>query len=95
MNHLCYKDNRSLFTNLIKYRGLYLIDAIITLLPTSTAYATPTRFFETSVYNKVWHQRLLHCDIEPGNHLPTAVDGVKVVKMDRGRTPYGVPFCKP
>ena len=26
--------------------------------------------------------------------LPTAVDGVKVVKTDRGRTPYGVLLYK-
>src|SRR6266704_3407606 len=29
------------------------------------------------------------------DYLPTAADGVKVVKMDKGRTPYGVPFCEP
>ena len=28
------------------------------------------------------------------NHLPTTADGVKVVKMDKGRTPYGVPLYK-
>jgi hypothetical protein len=28
------------------------------------------------------------------NYLLTAVDGVKVVKMDRGRTPYGILLCK-
>jgi hypothetical protein len=28
------------------------------------------------------------------NYLPTAADRVKVVKTDRGRTPYGVPLCK-
>ena len=28
-------------------------------------------------------------------HLPTAVDRVKVVKTDRGRTPYSVLLCKP
>ena len=27
-------------------------------------------------------------------YLPTVVDGVKVVKTDRGRTPYGVPLCE-
>jgi len=39
----------------MKYGGLYLIDAIATLPPTSTAYATSTRFFKTLAYNKVWH----------------------------------------
>ena len=29
------------------------------------------------------------------NYLLTAVNRVKVVKTDRGRTPYGVPLCKP
>jgi len=29
------------------------------------------------------------------DHLPTAADRVKVVKIDRGRTPYGIPLCKP
>ena len=48
-----YKDNRSLFTNLIEYRGLYLINAITTLPPTPTAYAISTRFFKTLAYNKV------------------------------------------
>jgi hypothetical protein len=28
-------------------------------------------------------------------HLLAAVDGVKVVKTDRGRTPYGIPLYKP
>ena len=28
------------------------------------------------------------------DYLPTVVNGVKVVKTDRGRTPYGVPLCK-
>ena len=28
------------------------------------------------------------------DYLPTAVDRVKVVKTDRGRTPYGIPLCK-
>jgi hypothetical protein len=28
------------------------------------------------------------------DYLPTAVDGVKVVKTDRGRTPYGVLLYK-
>src|SRR6266568_2329518 len=52
-NHLHYKDNGSLFANLIEYRGLYLINAITTLLPTPTTYIISTRFFTTSVYNKV------------------------------------------
>jgi len=29
------------------------------------------------------------------DYLLTAVDGVKVVKIDRGRTLYSVPLCKP
>ena len=29
------------------------------------------------------------------NYLPTTADGVKVVKTDKGRTPYGVPLCEP
>ena len=29
------------------------------------------------------------------DYLLTAVDGVKVVKTDRGRTPYSVPLYKP
>jgi len=29
------------------------------------------------------------------DYLPTAVDGVKVVKTDRGRTLYGVLLYKP
>ena len=28
-------------------------------------------------------------------YLLTTVDGVKVVKTDRGRTPYGIPLYKP
>jgi len=28
------------------------------------------------------------------DYLPTAADGVKVVKIDRGRTPYSIPLCK-
>ena len=28
------------------------------------------------------------------DYLPTVADGVKVVKTDRGRTPYGVPLCE-
>ena len=28
------------------------------------------------------------------DYLPTAVDGVKVVKMDRGRTPYSILLYK-
>ena len=59
INYLYYKDNSSLFTNLIEYGGLYLIDAIITLLFTPTftptVYTIPTRFFKTLVYDKVWH----------------------------------------
>jgi hypothetical protein len=54
-NYLRYKDNGSLFANLIEDGGLYLINAITTLPPTPTAYATSTRFFITSVYDKVWH----------------------------------------
>jgi hypothetical protein len=53
INYLRYKDNGSLFSNLTEYRGLYLINAIATLLPTPTTYAISTRFFETLVYNKV------------------------------------------
>jgi hypothetical protein len=95
MNHLRYKDNRSLFANLTEHGGLYLINAIATLLPTPTAYAISTRFFTTSVYDKVWHQRLLHCDIESVEYLLTMVDRVKVVKTDKGRTLYGIPLCEP
>ena len=29
------------------------------------------------------------------DYLPTAADGVKVVKMDRGRTLYGIPLYEP
>ncbi len=94
INYLRYKDDKSLFANLIEYKGLYLIDAITTLLPTLTTYAIFTRFFIMSAYNKVWHQRLLYCDMESIEYLPTTVDGVKVVKMDRGRTLYGIPLCK-
>ena len=90
-----YKDNGSLFANLIEYKGLYFIKAITTLLPTSTAYAISTRFFTTLVYDKIWHQRLLHCDIELVEYLPTAVDGVKVVKINKERTLYSVPLYKP
>jgi hypothetical protein len=53
INHLRYKDDGSLFTNLTEYRGLYLINTITSLPPTPTAYAISTRFFKTSVYNKV------------------------------------------
>jgi hypothetical protein len=28
------------------------------------------------------------------DYLPTTVDRVKVVKMDRGRTPYSIPLYK-
>ena len=28
------------------------------------------------------------------DHLLTAADRVKVVKTDRGRTPYSIPLCK-
>ena len=28
------------------------------------------------------------------DHLPTIVDGVKVVKTDRGKTPYSTPLYK-
>jgi len=94
-NHLRYKDNGSLFTNLIEYRGLYLINTITYLPPTPTTYATSTRFFKTSVYNRVWHQRLLHCNMESVNHLLTTANRVKVVKTDRGRTPYSIPLYKP
>jgi hypothetical protein len=87
---LRYKDDKSLFTNFIEYKGLYLIDAIIILPLIFTTYTISTKFFIMSVYNKVWHQRLLHCDMESVNHLSTAADGVKVVKTDKGRTPYGV-----
>ena len=53
MNYLRYKDDGSLFANLIEDGGLYLINAIATLLPTPTAYAISTRFFTTSAYDKV------------------------------------------
>jgi len=33
--------------------------------------------------------------MESVNYLPTAADRVKVVKTDRGRTPYGIPLYKP
>jgi len=52
MNYLRYKDDKNLFANLIEYGGLYLINAITTVLPTPTAYAISTRFFKTSAYNK-------------------------------------------
>jgi len=29
------------------------------------------------------------------DYLLTAVNGVKVVKIDRGRTPYSIPLYKP
>ena len=29
------------------------------------------------------------------DYLPTVVDGVKVVKTDKGRTPYSIPLYKP
>jgi len=54
-NYLRYKDDGSLFANLMEYRGLYLIDTIACLPPTPTTYAIFTRFFETSAYNRVWH----------------------------------------
>jgi len=55
INHLRYKDDGSLFTNLMEYRGLYLINTIAYLPPTPTAYAISTRFFKTLAYNRVWH----------------------------------------
>ena len=33
--------------------------------------------------------------MESVDYLPTIVDRVKVVKIDRGRTPYSIPLCKP
>jgi len=33
--------------------------------------------------------------MESVNYLLTAADGVKVVKTDRGRTPYSIPLYKP
>ena len=53
MNYLRYKDDGSLFANLTEDGGLYLINAIATLPPTPTAYAISTRFFITSIYDKV------------------------------------------
>jgi hypothetical protein len=32
--------------------------------------------------------------MESVDYLPTAVNGVKVVKIDRGRTPYSIPLYK-
>ena len=32
--------------------------------------------------------------MESVDYLPTTVDGVKVVKTDRERTPYGIPLYK-
>jgi len=55
INYLRYKNNGSLFANLMEYGGLYLINAIACLPPTPTAYAMSTRFFETLAYNRVWH----------------------------------------
>jgi hypothetical protein len=95
INYLRYKDDGSLFANFIKYKSLYFINTIATLPPTFTAYATSTKFFIILVYDKVWHQCLLHCDIELVEYLLTAVDGVKVVKMDKGRTLYSIPLYKP
>ena len=95
MNHLWYKDNKSLFTNFIEYRGFYFINAIATLPPIFTAYAISIRFFTMLIYNKVWHQCLLYCNIELVEYLLIAVDGVKVVKIDKGRTPYSIPLYKP
>jgi len=95
INYLHYKDDGSLFTNLMEYGGLYFINTIICLLPTPTAYTTSTRFFKTLAYNRVWHQRLLYCNIELVDYLPTTADRVKVVKIDRGRTLYSIPLYKP
>jgi hypothetical protein len=92
---LHYKNDKSLFTNFIKYGGLYLINAIIILLPTPTAYAISIKFFTISVYNKVWHQYLLYCNMELVEYLPTIADRVKVVKIDKGRTLYSIPLYKP
>ena len=94
INHLYYKDNKSLFTNFIGYRGFYLIKAITTLLSTFTAYTISTRFFTISVYNKVWHQYLLYCNMESVEYLLTAVDRIKVVKTDKGRTLYSILLYK-
>ena len=93
-NYLRYGDDGSLFANLIEYGGFYLINAITTLPLTPTAYAISTRFFTTSVYDKVWHQRLLYYNMESVEYLLTAVNRVKVVKTDRGRTLYGILLYK-
>jgi len=53
INYLRYKNDGSLFANLMEYRGLYLINTIACLPPTPTAYTTSTKFFKTSVYNRV------------------------------------------
>ena len=94
MNYLRYKDNENLFANLIEYGGLYLINAITSLPPSPSANAISTRFFIMSVYNKVWHQRLLYYNIELVGYLLTTADRVKVVKTDRGRTLYSILLYK-
>lgn len=94
-NHLRYKDDGSLFANLTERGDLYLLDATA-VPPSSTAHAvSTTKHFKSTAYDKVWHQRLGHCDLEAIENLATAVEGVKVVKTDMGRTPYGKPLCEP
>ena len=95
-NHLRYKDDGSLFANLTERGDLYLIDATAVPPPSTTACAVSSKkHFKATAYDRVWHQRLGHCDLEAIKHLPKAVEGVNVTKTDGGRTPYGPPLCEP
>jgi hypothetical protein len=95
--HLRYQDDRSLFANLTEHGDLYLIDATVVPPPSPPVIhaVSSASHFKATAYDRVWHQRLGHCDMEAVKKLPAATQGVKVIATDGGRTPYGKPLCEP
>lgn len=95
-NCLIYRKTGGLFANLIRYDKFRLLKARAHEIPTPSAYpANSKKLFDRPGTEKVWHQRLGHCDMEAIRHLPAAAEGVVLIKEPPKSTQFGPPLCEP
>jgi hypothetical protein len=95
-NCLVYRQTGGLFADLVRHDKFRLLKAYAHENPTLSAYAVNSKKqFDRPGTEKVWHQRLGHCDMDSIHHLPAAAEGVTLVKEPPRNTVFGPPLCEP
>lgn len=95
-NTLVYRQTETLFADLISYDEFHLVKAHAYENPTPSAYtANSTKVPNQPGTEKVWHQRMGHCNMESIRHLPAAAEGVVLIKDPPKATVFGPPLCEP